>query len=79
MKTLVFVLVVMPVGIVISPFVAILAGVSSFFMSFLTYWHHIVTNYWAKPAPKCTYTPPEEVADIWEEHVKRLKEKNKLN
>jgi hypothetical protein len=79
MKTLVFVLVVMPVGIVISPFVAILAGVSSFFMSFLTYWNHIVINYWTKPAPKSTYTPPEEVADIWEEHVKRLKEKNKLN
>jgi len=79
MKTLVFVLVVLPVGIIISPFVAILAGVSSFFISFLTYWNHIVTNYWAKPAPEPTYTPPEEVADIWEEHIKRLNEKNKLN
>jgi hypothetical protein len=79
MKTLVFVLVVVPIGIVISPLVAILSGVSSFFMSFLTYWHGISTSYWkAKPSTEHDVVH-QETQDVWAKHVERMNEKNKLN
>lgn len=75
MKTLIFALVIVPIGIVMSLLVALLAGVGSFFYALIGYWNGVYTNYWKKSEPK----PQEIDEDIWARHIKNLEEKNKQN
>lgn len=73
-KVLVFVLAIVPMGLIVSPLLAILLGIIVTCRSFADYWEGVITQ-WFGADP--TNRDENSTEGVWERYQRELDEKNK--